>query len=71
MIKTSETHFYVKTKIPRGLLEMVEVLCVHTGKTRVDGDRTEAEFLVISPRSNTAFVWRTREEIEYADDEYG
>ena len=61
-IKISETG-YVKTKISHGLLGLVEVLIIPTGKTRDTNGTTEAEFFQISGAGTERFLWLSRNQI--------
>lgn len=58
---------YVTLNIPKSLFQMVRVIGVPTGKKRVREDgKVEAQFVCLTPGSNEALVWATREQIVYA-----
>lgn len=55
---------YVTIEIQQSLLDILRVHGVPSGKTRqrTDGE-IEAEFMVISPKSNYSTIWATKDQI--------
>lgn len=54
---------YVKIKSPESLLSVATQKCAPTGKTRVEGNRTYAEFIPLDKGYYKDKFWATKDQI--------